>query len=141
MAAGIPDSSNTATRAEPAGCDVISIILMSFDLVDANGNITEPNREAVLGVRGRLAQVLEPGEVVLLYEEKELLMLCPGTAADRVPARMGKIREAFLDWRSSQPARLRAMRISIGFSTCEGTEDIARTLEIASIMIHPDREN
>jgi hypothetical protein len=138
--AGISDSSSAAPSAVPASCDVISIILMSFDLVGADGDITEPDREVVLGLRGRLAQLLEPGEVVLLYEDKELLMLLPGTPADRVPARVGKIREAFLEWKSSQPEKLRAMRISLGFSTCEGTEDIARTLEIASIMIHPDEE-
>jgi hypothetical protein len=140
MAAGVSDSSNVAPGADPARCDVISIVLMSFDLVDANGNITAPDRDVVLGLRGRLARILEPGEVVLLYEEKELLMLSPGTPADQVPARVGKVREAFLNWRSTQPERLRTMRISLGFSTCEGTDDIARTLEIASIMIHPDQE-
>jgi hypothetical protein len=32
-------------------------------------------------------------------------------------------------------------RVSIGFSVCEGEEDLSRTLEVASAVMHPESED
>jgi len=70
----------------------------------------------------------------------KLLLLSPGMPADQIPARVRKIRDAFEAWRPSQRKEVQALQLNLGYSSCEGTEDIARTLEIASLMMHPDRD-
>jgi hypothetical protein len=120
--------------------DVTSIVLMNFEQRGADGSMRPLETEAVLGLRSRLAAALEPTDILLLYDEKELLLLAPGVQAHQIPPRVKKLKDAFLDWRTRQAEKMSTVQMSFGFSSCEGSEDIARTLEVASLIMKPDRE-
>jgi hypothetical protein len=127
------------TRAAARGpqSDVIALVIMSFDSKGAEHAGGSPDRETLMELRSRLTRCLEPHEIIVLYDERQLLMLSPGTPGECIPPRVARLQEAFRAWHAEQPERLRGLRMSIGYSACEATGDIARTLEIASIMIRP----
>lgn len=134
-ASSAKNDSHVAARCPQS--DVIALVLMSFDSECAEHPGRLPDREMLMELRGRLSRHLEPHEVIALYDERQLLMLSPGTPAECVPPRVARLQEAFRAWQSEQTDKLRGLRMSIGYSACEATGDIARTLEIASIMIRP----
>jgi len=82
--------------------------------------------------------VLEGKESVLFYGEKELLVLMPGVSSESLPSRVCSLSEAFRQWRSEQSGEQRNARLNLGFSACDGEEDLSRTLEVASLVMHPE---
>lgn len=129
------DDARAAARGPQA--DVLALVLMNFDPACGEHAGMPLGRETLMELRSRLSHCLEPHEVVVLYDERQLLMLSPGTPAECVPPRVARLQEAFRAWQSERPERQRSLRMSIGYAACEATGDIARMLEIASVMIHP----
>jgi hypothetical protein len=74
----------------------------------------------------------------LLYDEKQLVFLSPGISSDQLHARIRFLQHEFVDWRSSQGEKLQNIRMSVGVATCEGGQDLAGTLQTASLMIRPE---
>ncbi|MFH1572392.1 MAG: GAF domain-containing protein, partial [Acidobacteriota bacterium] len=62
--------------------DAVSIILFSLDDGACRGGSKGPDRELILSLRSRVLQVLEPGDAIMLYDDRELLLLSPGTTME-----------------------------------------------------------
>jgi hypothetical protein len=133
-----PSPSQESRQSIPEKAEVYSVVLMEFDTQDIYGRQVSLQREAVRDVRLRLQGVLEGKESILFYSERELLVFMPGISSDALPARIRRLREAFHQWRIDGLEEHRNTRVNIGFSTCEGEEDLSRTLEIAAVVMHPE---
>jgi len=120
--------------------DVISIMLLNLEIEAADARVRVPDKEAVIGLRGRLNASLDPHEIALLYNDRELLLLFPGTPAEQMPTKARQIGDVFDAWKSHKSDSLQKTRMNLAFASCDGTEDIAKTIEIASLMMHPDPE-
>lgn len=120
--------------------DVYAVVLAEFDAAGAYGRRTHLEKESVREIRGRIQSVLQPGESVLFYGERELLVFLPGVDAGNLPARVRGLRDAFCQWQTERIESRRQVRIHLGFSVCEGDEDLSRTLEVAALVMHPDAD-
>lgn len=132
MPTGAPDPS--ASHAP----EVYSVVLMEFDTKDVYGRRQSLQRQSVREIRMSLQGVLEGKESVLFYGEKELFVLMPGVSSEMLPARVRALQEAFSQWQTGRMEERGKILINLGFSTCEGEEDLSRTLEIASVVMHPE---
>ena len=99
------------------------------------------DREAVREIRMRLYGVLEPRESILFYGERDLLVFMPGVSSEQLPTRIRSLRETFHRWHVDQLENQRNARMNLGFSVCEGDEDLSRTLEVASLVMHPESDD
>jgi hypothetical protein len=124
----------------PESAESYSVVLMDFDTKDVYGRYIPLEKGAIREIRMRMQRVLEGKESILLYADKELLVFMPGVNSEALPGRVRKLREAFDQWREDRPDEQRKARISIGYSVCEGEEDFSRTLEVASLVMHPDTD-
>ena len=77
----------------------------------------------------------------LLFHEEGLLALLPGTSERMLPSRVSGFRSEFLRWRSARPEKYRQVRLNAGFAVCDGHGELLRALEIASHVMHPERED
>jgi hypothetical protein len=91
-------------------------------------------------MRLQIQKILQPGESVLFYGEKELLVFLPGTSSELLSGRVRTLRECFHRWRSKKTETRGKIRISLGFSVCEEEQDLSRTLEIAAVVMHPESD-
>lgn len=124
----------------PEKSDVYSVVLMEFDVQDAYGRWAPLNREAIRDIRAQLQGVLEPRESILFYGERDLLAFMPGVCSELLPARIRGLREFFQRWQTDRLEDQRNARMNLGFSVCEGEEDFSRTLEVASLVMHPEAD-
>ncbi len=120
------------------GRDVFSIILLEFERVDAFQRSTSLDKDSIRGIRKWLVRHLEPKETIIFNGDHELIMFLPDISGDVLPGRVVRLREAFRHWKEEQGDRLRNVRANMGFATCEEGDDLARTLEIASAVMHPE---
>lgn len=120
--------------------DIYSVVLMEFDGIGAYGARTLLDKNTVREIRRRIRGFLKPGESVLFYGERDLLVLLPGVAGESLSNRVLVFRQVFHDWRAEELEARRNTRIHLGFSVCEGDEDLSRTLELATMVMHPDSE-
>jgi hypothetical protein len=120
--------------------DAYAVVLMGFDTLDNYGRRVSLDKDAIRKIRMRMQSVLEKRESVLFYGEGELLVFMPGVSLESLPARVRILRDAFHAWRAERFEDRREARINLGFSVCEGEEDLARTLEVAALVMHPDTE-
>lgn len=118
--------------------DVFSIILLEFERVDAFQRTTSLDKENIRGIRKWLVRHLGAKETIIFNGDHELIMFLPDTNGEDLPARVVTLREAFRHWKEEQGDRLRNVRVNMGFATCEEGDDLARTLEIASAVMHPE---
>ncbi len=121
--------------------EVYSVALLEFSTEDVYGRKQLLPREAVREIRLRLQSVLEGKESVLFNGERELLVFMPGVSSEILPARVRVLREAFHQWQADRIEERNKIGVNLGFSTCEGEEDLSRTLEIASIVMHPESDD
>jgi hypothetical protein len=117
-----------------------AVVLMEFDTQDAYGRRVPLEREALREIRLCLLKVLEGRESILFYSERELLVFMPGVSSELLPSRVRCMREAFHQWQADRFEQHRNTRINLGFSVCEGEEDLSRTLEVASVVMHPETD-
>jgi hypothetical protein len=120
--------------------DAYAVVLMEFDKLDTYKRRVPLEKEAVREIRMRIRNVLEDKESVLHYRERELLVFMPGISSELLAARVRSLREAFHRWQADRLEYRRDARINLGFSVCEGEEDLARTLEVASLVMHPETD-
>ncbi len=120
--------------------DIYSVVLLEFDTLNAYGRHVPLDKKIVREIRMRLQNVLEEKEFILFYGERELLVFMPGVSSELLPARIRCLREAFHRWRADRFEHRRNIRINLGFSVCEGEEDLSRTLEVASLVMHPETD-
>jgi hypothetical protein len=120
--------------------DAYSVVLMGFESQDAYGRWVPLNKEAIRNIRSRLQGILEKRESVLFYGEGDLLIFMPGVSSEQLQARIRELRESFDRWRTDRLEDQRNTRMNLGFSVCEGEEDFSRTLEVASVVMHPETE-
>ncbi len=118
--------------------DSYAVVLMGFEVQDAFGRRASIDKESIGEIRARLQNALEPKESILFYREKELIVLMPGISSADLPLRVRCLREAFQMWKTDRIENHKNTRINLGFSVCEGEEDLSRTLEIASLVMHPE---
>jgi hypothetical protein len=139
---GLPHASSSLVReACPQSKDdpdIFSIILLDFERVDSFKRSRTLDKENIRTIRKWLLLYLGPRESIAFNGDHELIMFLPGTTADRLPARVLGLQDAFQRWRAEQGERLRNVRMNVGFSACEEGDDLARTLEVASILMHPE---
>lgn len=134
----------TPASTRPDGVDEshgYAVVLMEFEARDPYGHSTHLERESMRQIRAALRRALEGNESILLYRERELLALLPGTRAEALPTRVRLLQEAFDVWRAGDAAHAHTVHMTLGFSAAEGEEDLARTLEVASLAMHPGRDD
>ncbi len=122
----------------PEDVPCFSIVLLSFEKPGPFRRTMSLDKEALRGTREYLLRALGPRESLLFYGDGELIALLPGVEAGRLAAKVRSFREVFRQWRAGQVESLPDVRMSIGFASCEDGDDLARTLEIASQVMHPD---
>jgi hypothetical protein len=120
--------------------EAYSVVLMEFETQDNYERHMPLDKEAIREIRMRIQRVLEGKESVVFYGERELLVFMPGVSSEQLPGRVRVLREAFHQWRSDRAADQSNTRINLGFSVCEGEEDLSRTLEVASVVMHPETD-
>jgi hypothetical protein len=130
----------SSIQSESDKSDVYAVILMDFDTLDAYGRRVPLEREAIREIRRRIQRTLEPGQSVLFYGEKELLVFLPGVSSESLAARVRSLRDTFHHWQKAQLEKRSSVRINLGFSVCEGEEDLAKTLEVAALVMHPETD-
>jgi uncharacterized protein YigA (DUF484 family) len=118
--------------------DTSSIILLDFEQMDVFKRSISLDKEKIRIIRKWLVHYLGPRESILFKWGHELIIFLPGTTADILPARVVSLREALEQWKAGQAEKSQNIRMSIGFSTCEEGEDLAKALEIASAVMHPE---
>jgi hypothetical protein len=121
--------------------DAYAVVLMGFDTLDVYGRSTPMQKKAVREIRLQIRGALRENESVLFYGEGELLIFMPGVSSESLPARVRSLREAFHSWQADRFEDRRAVRLNLGFSVCEGEEDLSRTLEVASLVMHPETDD
>jgi hypothetical protein len=121
--------------------DTYSVVLMEFEIKDSYGRRLPLEKEAIREIRMRIQNVLEGKESIIYYRERELLAFMPGVSSELLPSRVRKLREAFQQWQADRFEERRTAVINLGFSVCEGDDDLSRTLEVASIVMNPDNES
>jgi len=114
--------------------EAVAVVLLNFECENA-GRRMLADRDIIRNIRSFLARTLDGNEAILLYEEKELLVLLPGTTAESIFQRLQKLRRAFGEWQAGVGGNAKSIWMNIGYSICEGGEDLARTLEVASLMM------
>ena len=120
--------------------DVCAIALLEFDTLDPYGRRIPLDKKSVREIRRKIQNSLLENESVLFYGEKELLAFMPGVSSELLAARVRNLKESFNQWREEQLEKREHVRISLGFSVCEGEDDLARTIEVASLVAHPDAD-
>ncbi len=120
--------------------DVISIVLLDFELTDPLGRNFSVDKQSLQAIRTSLESTLEGKESLLFQGGGELLALLPGVPAEQLPHRVTRMWEAFDKWKKNQDGALQNSRVSLGFSTCEEGQNLAQALEIASLMMHPEAD-
>jgi hypothetical protein len=120
--------------------DAYSIVLLSFETQDAYGRRFSLDKPSIGEIRMRLQNALEGKESVLFYREKELIVLMPNISSEELPKRVRCLREAFHNWKLDRAKEHANARVNLGFSVCEGDQDLSRTLEIASLVMQPESE-
>lgn len=120
--------------------DAYAVVLMEFDAQDTYGRWIPLSRESVRDIRMHMQGSLEARESILFYGERDLLAIMPGVSSDSLPARVRGLRESFHRWQSERLQDQRMARMNLGFSVCEEEEDFARTLEVASLVMHPESD-
>jgi len=118
--------------------EVLSVVLFAFETSGANGSNLDLDRETVQSIRRMLSRSLRTEESILLYDDNQLVLLSPGVTSERLPERVRYLQGAFHKWKKSRNDRMKNTRLSLGFATCEEGEDLARILQIASLMTRPD---
>jgi len=118
--------------------DSLSIILLDFERTDTFNRSTHLDKDKIRTIKKWLVRSLGPRESMFFNGEHELIMFLPGTTADALPARVVGLRQAFENWKAEQTEKLRAVRLNIGFSTCEEGEDLSKALEVATAVMHPE---
>jgi hypothetical protein len=120
--------------------DAFAVALLEFDTLDAYGRRVHLDKKSVREIRRRIQSALDEKESILFYGDRELLVFMPGISTELLAARVRGLRESFEFWQRDRFEERRNVRINLGFSVCEGDEDLARTLEVASLVTHPDTE-
>jgi uncharacterized protein YigA (DUF484 family) len=123
--------------------EAVSVVLLNFENKGADRRLLA-DRETIRNIRSFLAGTLDGRESVLLYEDTELLVLLPGTTSEHLFKRLQQLHGAFEEWKTSMGTRAKNICINLGYSTCEGDDDLARTLEVASLMMrtqHNENDN
>ncbi len=120
--------------------DAYAVALLEFDGPDTYGRRVPLNAKSVREIRTRIRSTLGERESVLFYGERELMVFMPGVTAELVAARVRALRETFNRWRGERLDERRDIRINLGFSVCGGEEDLVRTLEVASLVAHPESD-
>lgn len=124
----------------PEDTDAYSVVLMEFDTLDNYGRRVPLPKEVVRDIRLQLQRALKAKEFVLFYGETDLLLFTPGITSERLPVRIRELRETFRDWQDARSEERSNIRMNLGFSVCEGEEDLSRTLEVASLVMHPETD-
>jgi hypothetical protein len=121
--------------------DAYAVVLMDFDTLDAYGRRSPLEKEAVREIRRQMQGTLEERDSILFYGEAELLSFLPGVVSESLVGRVCKLREAFHQWQNARIEKRSHTRIHLGFSVCEGEEDLAKTLEVAALVMHPETDD
>jgi len=118
--------------------DVLSIIVLDFEIVSPLGQTRSLTRDTLRQIRDNLQAILEGKESLLVQENGELLVLLPGVSDERLFRRVRQLRDAFQQWKIAQNGELHQARLSIGFSTCEQGQNLVEALDVAALMMHPE---
>ena len=114
------------------------MVLLNFERVDVFKRTKPLDKENIRGIRNWLAGNLGPRESVVFKGDQELIMFLPGTTAEDLSPRVLVLSEAFQRWKVERGSGFHNLQMSIGYSTCEEGDDLTRTLEIASVTMHPE---
>ncbi len=118
---------------------ILSLVILELQAPGPANNYQPMDRDAILSFRRWIDRELASRESVLLYMEKQLLVLLPGTPNEEVPARVGELQRVFERWKAEQGERASASKMDIGYSTCRTDEDLASMLEVAAAVMHQEQ--
>jgi hypothetical protein len=124
----------------PEDKESVAIVLLNFECQGAGRRLLA-DRNIIRNIRGSLAGTLDGNESIMLYEDSELLVLLPGTSTEQLFGRLQKLRRAFEEWQTGVGDSARNIWMNLGYSICEGGDDLARTLEVASLMMRRELDD
>jgi hypothetical protein len=136
LPAALPHLNPDREKGEQPDCH--AVVIMAFEVQDSYGRRAPMDKESVGEIRMRLQNTLEPRESVLFYRDKELIVMMPGISSEELPRRVRWINEIFERWKMDRVEAHKNAKINLGYSVCEEGEDLSRTLEIASLVMHPE---
>ena len=119
--------------------EAVCVVLLNFESKGADRRLLA-DRETIRNIRSFLAGTLDGKESILLYEDTELLVLLPGTTSENLFKRLQMLHRAFEEWKTSKGARAKSICMNLGYSTCDSGDDLARTLEVASLMMRTEHD-
>jgi hypothetical protein len=120
--------------------DAFSLVMLDFVQIVGPGQIARPDKKHLLAIRARLAEVLKGAASVFLHDEGELLVLLPAVSSAQLPEAVGWLQQAFRRWRESQGEAGQRIKMNLGFSTCDGSEELSRMLELAALAMRPETD-
>lgn len=117
-----------------------SVVLLSFERFGRPGRSMPLDKNLLRQLRECLIKVLEPRESLLFYGEGDLIAILPGMGADSLTQRVRSLRGAFRSWKATHGEVLPGVSLSLGFACCGEGDDLARALEMALQVMHPETD-
>jgi len=121
--------------------DILSTALLDFQVMDAYGRWVSAQRETVCRIRSRMLEKLGEKASILFRGDRDLLVLLPGVRPENLHGIVSDLRKAFHDWKANQDQQLQSIRMSLGYASCEGEDDLDRVLEVATHLMHPEADD
>lgn len=135
-----PSDAREADNLQASQADVLSIALLDYQIKDGYGRWVSPHRETICRIRSRMFEKLAGKGSILFRGDRDLLVVLPGVVPEHLHGVVCGLRKAFHEWRSNQNDQLRSMRMSLGYASCEGEDDLDRILEVATHLMHPETD-
>jgi hypothetical protein len=122
----------------PKSEDVLSIALADFQVSDPLDRWVAPHVSLLSSLRTRLYRAVEGIGSVVFHGDQQLLVLVPGLPAKEMHSLAGRMRQEFLHWKSDRNEALPAVKMDLGYLTCDGDIDLERVLDVIHHKTHPD---
>jgi len=136
-ASGSPAVRTLSTEASSPQSDRgLSLAILELQEPGPGGKLVPLEKDLVLEVKRFIARELSGEESALLYRDREILVLLPGLLSEDLPVRIGRLQQAFAQWKASQQDKSAAATMEIGYSTFGADIDLESMLEAASAVMH-----
>jgi hypothetical protein len=117
--------------------DVLSVALVDFQ-VSLLDRWVVPPLSLLSSLRTRFYRAVEGMGSVVFHGDRQLLVLLPGLPRNKMHGMAARLKQEFLKWKSDQNGTLPAVKMNLGYLTCEGDMDLERVLDSIHHKTNPD---
>jgi hypothetical protein len=117
--------------------DVLSVALADFQ-VSLLDRWVAPHLSLLSSLRARFYRAVEGMGSVVFHGDQQLLVLLPGLPTKEMHGMAARLRQEFLKWKSDQNGTLPAVKMNLGYLTCDGEMDLERVLDSIHHKTSPD---